>query len=295
MPTITAFAEPTFGRVRLEIDFSDTPAATHIHVHRSLDNSPSHATDPTVRMYGTLDDVTDAFGTWPLKRLSNGRAVLYDTELPLDTPVWYRADTAQTQSTAFDDDGSVTVASSGAVWLKDPVRPFNDLSITIPTGVSDPTCDPTSGIYLVGFDASQYAAASGRFPVEASPYPAVESRPRRGATSSLVLVTRLLADRDRLRNLLAAGGVLLLQTPATFGYGDMYIDVGDATESRLARDHRKPWRQWSLPWVQTSAPGGLSYGVDAARWRDLCDVYATWGAAKVAGKTWLDVLQREAG
>jgi hypothetical protein len=296
MPTITTFTEPAFGRVRLEIDFSDTPAATHFHVHRSLDGSPSHAVDPVLRMYGSgIESFTDAFGTWDLKRLSDGRAVLYDTELPLDTPVWYRLDTSQVLSAAFDDVGSVTVASSGMVWLKDPVRPAHDLSATVPAGVSDPTCDPTSGVYVVGFDPSQYRSASGQFPVEASPYPSVAARPRKGPTFGLTLVTRLLTDRDRLRTLLSSGGALLMQTPAEWGYGDMYVDVGDVTEGRLARDHRKPWRLWTLPLVQTSQPPGLQFGVDAARWQDLCDVYPTWGDVEAAGKTWVDVLQREAG
>jgi hypothetical protein len=295
VPTLTAIPEPSFGRVRLEIDFSDTPAATHIHVHRSLDNTPVHGVDPVVRMYGVLDEFTDAFGTWDLKRLSNGRAVLYDTELPLDTPVWYRADTSQVLSTAFDDDGSHTVASSGQVWLKSPIWPAHDIAATVPAGVSDPTCDPTSGVYVVGFEPSQYASANGQFPVEASPYPAVTSRTRKGKTFGMVLVTRLLADRDRMLTLLGTGSPLLVQTPATWGYGDMYVDVGDATEGRLARDHRKPWRQWTLPLVQIARPAGLQYGVDAARWLDLCDVYATWGAIEAAGKTWFDVLQREAG
>lgn len=295
MPTLTTFNEAAFGRVRLEIDYSDVPAVTHFHVHRSLDNTPSHGTDPVVRMYGTLDDQVDAFGTWPMKRLSNGRAYLYDTEVPLDTPVWYRLDTDQDVSATFDDDGSITIASSGGIWLKDPVRPANDVFITTPASASDPSCDAATGIYFVGLEASSYQAASGRFPVEASPYPVVAARSRRGLTSSLVLATRQLTDRDRLRTLLASGGILLLQTPPSWGYGDMYIDVGDVQEARLARDHRKPPRQFTLPFVQVARPGGLSYGVDAARWKDLCDVFATWGAVEAAGKTWLDVGQREAG
>lgn len=296
MPTITATAEPSFGRVRLEIDISDTPAATHVHVHRSLDATPDHATDPVVRMYGSgIETFTDSYGTWDLKPTSDGLVVLYDTELPLDTEVWYRVDTSQDLSTAFDDVGPVEVASSGLVWLKDPIRPAHDLAASVPAGVSDPVCDPTPGIYVVGFEASQYVSGSSQFAVEASAYPAVATRRRKAKTFGLALVTRLLADRDRLLALLASGGVLLVQTPAEWGYGDMYVDVGDVTESRLARDHRKPWRQWTLPLVEVAQPAGLQFGVDGSRWVDLCDVYATWGAIEAAGKTWIDVLQREAG
>lgn len=110
-----------------------------------------------------------------------------------------------------------------------------------------------------------------------------------------MLVSRLLADRDRVLRLLASGDPLLLQTPPTWGYGDMYLDVGDAQEGRLARDHRKPWRQWVLPFARIERPAGLSFGVDGARWQDLCDVYATWGDITTAAKTWIDVFQREVG
>lgn len=295
MPSLTATAEPAFGRVRLELDFSDTPAATYVHVHRGLAAGPVHGVADVVRLHGVTADLTDAFGTWPMIRTSDGLAVFYDTELPLDTPVYYRADSSQDLTTASATAGPVSIASGGAVWIKDPVRPAHDLQATLATSVTDPTCDPTAGIYFIGFSGSGYASATGRFDVEDSPYPVIAARPRRALTSAFVLVTRQLADRDRLRTLLASGGVLLLQTPPEWGYGDMYVDVGEASEDRIARDHRVPWRTWQLPFAQTLSPSGLQFGVDGARWVDLCDVYATWGDATAAGKTWLDVYQREVG
>lgn len=295
MPTLTAIAEPTFGRVRLEVDFSDTPAATYLHVHRGLTAGPVHGASDEVRVHGVTADLTDAYGTWPMVRASNGRAVFYDTELPLDTNVYYRADSSQALSTASATAGPVNIASSGNVWLKDPIRPAHDLQITLASHVSDPLCDPSTGIYFVGFESSDRAASSGRFAVEDVPEPIIASRLRRSITSSFVLITRQLTDRDRLVRLLATGDVLFLQTPPSWGYGDIYLDVGDVSEGRLARDHRKPWRQWSLPFVVTTSPPGLQYGVDGARWMDGCDVYPTWGAITAAGKTWLDWYQREVG
>ena len=295
MPTLTATAEPTFARVRLELDFSDTPAATYLHVHRGLAAAPAHGVTDVVRLHGVTADLTDAFGTWTLKRASNGRAVFYDTELPLDTPVYYRADSSQALSTAGANAGPVTIASDGAIWIKDPVRPAHDLMATVVRDPVDPACNPAGGLYFIGFDGDNYSSASGRFNVEDSPYPIVASRPRREATSSLVLVTKQLTDRDALKRLLMTGDPLLLQTPATWGYGDIYVDVAEVSVNRLARDHRKPWRQWSLPFALVEQPVGLQFGVDGARWMDLCDVYATWGAITAAGKTWLDVYQREVG
>lgn len=295
MPTLTATAEPTFGRVRLELDFSDTPAATYVHVHRGFAAGPVHGASDEVRMHGVTADLTDAFGTWTMKRVSNGRAVFYDTELPLDTATYYRADSSQALTTASATAGPVTIASDGNVWLKDPIRPAHDLLVTLASHVSDPRCDPTSGIYFVGFEQSTYASATGRFAVEDDPYPIIAARGRRAKESSFVLITRLLSDRDNLLRLLMTGDPLLLQTPPSWGYGDMYLDVGEASESRLARDHRKSWRQWSLPFAHTRQPSGLQFGVDGARWMDGCDVYATWGDITAAGKTWLDWYQREVG
>lgn len=295
MPTLTAIAEPTFGRVRLELDFSDTPAATYLHVHRGLAAAPAHGVADVVRLHGVTADLTDAYGTWTMKRASNGRAIFYDTELPLDTNVYYRADSSQALSTAGANAGPVNIASNGAVWLKDPIRPAHDLTATLVRDPVDPACNPAGGIYVVGFEPDQYASASGRFAVEDSPYPVVAARPRKEATSSLVLVTKQLTDRDNMKRLLMSGDVLLVQTPPAWGYGDIYIDVADVSESRLHRDHRKPWRQWSLPFARTAQPPGLQFGVDGARFLDLCDVYATWGAATAAGKTWIDVFQREVG
>jgi hypothetical protein len=295
VPTLTAVAEPTFARVRLELDFSDTPAATYLHVHRGLAAGPAHGVDDVVRLHGVTADLTDAFGTWTMKRASNGRAVFYDTELPLDVNVYYRADSSQALSTASATAGPVNIASNGAIWLKDPIRPAHDLAATVVRDPVDPACNPASGIYFVGFEGDQYASASGRFQVEDDAFPIVATRPRREATTSMVLVTKQLTDRDRMKTLLMSGDVLLVQTPATWGYGDMYVDAADVSVNRLSRDHRKPWRQWSLPLALTRQPAGLSFGVDGARWQDLCDVYATWADVTAAGKTWIDVFQREVG
>lgn len=295
MPTLTAVQEPTFGRVRLELDFSDTPAATYLHVHRGLAAGPAHGSSDVVRLHGVTADLTDAFGTWTMKRASNGRAVFYDTELPLDTNVYYRADTSQALSAASATAGPVNIASDGAIWIKDPIRPAHDLKATVVRDPIDPACNPAGGLYVVGFEGDSYASASGRFAVEDNPFPVVATRPRREATSSMVLVTKQLTDRDALKRLLMTGDVLLLQTPATWGYGDIYIDVADVNDNRLSRDHRRPWRQWTLPYARAEQPPGLQFGVDGARWQDLCDVYATWGDITTAAKTWFDVFQREAG
>lgn len=295
MPTLTAIAEPTFARVRLELDFSDTPAATYLHVHRGLSAGPVHGVADVVRVHGVTADQVDAFGTWTMKRASNGRAVFYDTEMPLDTDVYYRADSSQALSTASATAGPVNLASDGAVWIKDPIRPANDLKATLVRDPIDPACSVNGGLYVVGFGDNQYASASGRFEVEDNPYPAVATRLRKQFTSSLVLVTKQLTDRDALRRLLLTGDVLFIQSPSSWGYGDMYIDVSDVAENRLDRDHRVPWRQWQLPFAVTERPPGLQFGVDGARWQDLCDVYATWGAITAAAKTWTDVFQREVG
>jgi hypothetical protein len=74
LSSLTAFQTPGRGYVRLELDFT-TPAANSIDakVWRNVG--------------GVLTPLRDG---WPAL-LSNDKAVIYDTEMPMDTPVSYRA------------------------------------------------------------------------------------------------------------------------------------------------------------------------------------------------------------
>lgn len=79
MPTITATPLPVYGWVRVELYWSD-PAVTYARVDRVV---PSTSDVSPLRPHTSYDG--------EYIRLSNGYALFYDTEAPLDTPFYYQA------------------------------------------------------------------------------------------------------------------------------------------------------------------------------------------------------------
>lgn len=78
MPTITAFPDQTNAWVRVEVNWADTPAVTHARVLRY--NTVTGECVP-LRPYVCYD------GDYLL--LSCGHGIFFDTEMPLDTEVYY--------------------------------------------------------------------------------------------------------------------------------------------------------------------------------------------------------------
>lgn len=187
---------------------------------------------------------------------------------------------------------AVTVPSSGAAWLKDPLRPAGDVRVEL--GKPGAACSTEQRVWFVGFTEETYAADSSAFEVVDAPRPDVAASVRKDATGTLLLATRTLADRDRLLAMLAGGTPLLFQAPPEYGWPDRYLAVGDVVVSRIAADHRKPWRRLALPFVVVDAPAGPAEGVPGVRWDDMCNQYATWQQFDASGLTGVDVLFGEA-
>lgn len=81
MPTITATPYPAFGRVLVELDWADTPAANCARAVRTV-----VATGISTPLTPYINPCTAA-GQY--EKLSGGRAIFWDNEAPLDTPVTY--------------------------------------------------------------------------------------------------------------------------------------------------------------------------------------------------------------
>jgi hypothetical protein len=188
----------------------------------------------------------------------------------------------------------VSLASRGSSQLKDPLRPGNNVRIDF-TFDPNPLCIPAEGVFWQSLDVRQQAANAATFNINNQDVPIVVSKVRSSVTSTLTLVSRTFADRDRLVALLAPGSPLLFQVPDEYGLPDAYISVGTSSEGRVLPDHRFPIRVFSLPHVTVAAPGGPMEGTVGARWQDTCNRYATWGAVNAAGLTWTQVLQGLAG
>lgn len=190
--------------------------------------------------------------------------------------------------------GPVMVPSLGACWLKDPLRPSANVRVDFAFD-PNPNCTPTEGVFFQSLDALTRSANAAVFNINNQDTPSVVSKTRSAAASTLTLVTRTFADKDRLNALMAPGSPLLFQVPDEYGVTDMPMSVGTTTESRVLPDHRFPIRVFSLPFSVVAPPGGFMQGTVGARWSDTCNRYASWSAINSAGLTWIQVLDGLAG
>lgn len=188
----------------------------------------------------------------------------------------------------------IVVQSLGACRLKDPLRPGLNARVDFAFD-PNPQCTPTEGVFFQSLDTESQSANSATFNVNNQANPIVVSKTRSSVTSTLTLVSRTFADRDRLIALLASGSPLLFQVPDEYGLPDRYMSIGTDSISRVLPDHKFPIRVFSLPHNVVSAPGGPMQGTVGARWSDTCNRYVSWAAVNGAGLTWTQVLQGAAG
>lgn len=253
--------------------------------------SASNVTGATLNVYGNL--ALSAAVTAPATA-AFGRLYVQITGTPAATAAfyWYGVTAASRASSATS--AAVTVSSLGAFWLRDPLRPGRDVRIDLCFD-PQPGCIPTQGIFFASMDTEQFPDNSGHNNVSNQPETVTVSRARGARNSSLNLVTRTLADRDRLELLVSAGTPLLFQAPPEYGIPDAYLSIAAESVGRVSPDHRFPIRVFQLPFAVEKAPGGPAEGPAGTRWLDQCNVYANWGAVKAAGLTWQQVTDGNAG
>jgi len=218
-----------------------------------------------------------------------------NTNFPF-TPQWdnlMATDPCDTTTTVETCSGNVTMASNGNLWLKDPVRPCNDQLISL-CWAPPPDCNVVPGIFFARLEQETYGSNTSNLdPVNARrPIPVV--RQRGDAESTLVLVTKMFADRDNLLTELEPGSPLLFQGPADYGMPDRYISVGNVTISRYQSDHRYEPRVANLPFVTVNRPAGPSQGICGAQVDDLCDTYGTWDLLAASGLSFQDLIDGKA-
>jgi hypothetical protein len=183
----------------------------------------------------------------------------------------------------------VTLQSAGGGWLRDPLHPANDLRLLIK---GDRACAAT-GIYYVGRTGQTRAADSAINEVPGAEYPVPTFTTRKSARSTLVVMTRTLHDRNRLKALHAPGAPLMLQLPAEYDVPyPTYQLHGDVELTAISQDQKHPIRLAQSPTAEMKAPVGPNEGVYGARYDDETR-YTTFTAATAAGVTWVDLLQGE--
>jgi hypothetical protein len=184
--------------------------------------------------------------------------------------------------------GSVTLASNGNAWWKDPLHPATMIKLVFDLGAA---CT-TSGVVYGGVStAPTRAADSTLLDVNSSDLPVSVWGVRKGPQASIRVGTVTVADRDAVYALHASGAPLLLQLPSAYNLADHYQQHGDLTEGYLGPDQRKPWRAFQSGYSQVYAPVGPAEGVFGVRYQDI-NRWTTYLAAEATGGGAYDTYNR---
>lgn len=240
--------------------------------------------------------------------VSDGLAVLWDTLLPLDVPIFYRARTDL--STIILTSNTIILTGTGDTqgWLKDPAEPVNDIALRTCPG---PVCpldvdnDDTSVSFL-RLGQSQFASASGVFPIINAARPRTVAMTRKARTETLGILSHTLTAEAKVEDILASGRNLWLVLQRKYGWayrqwGGDYIAVGDVTEERPpSANMTRPHRAWGLPFslgrapfVPTGLSGGNGVGVNGATYGDATATGRTYADRTATGNTYLDSSRGE--
>lgn len=203
--------------------------------------------------------------------LSGGAWVGYDYESWFGRPTVYEAVVAPSTVIASEP---VTL-DVAAVWLRHPGVP--DLSVTVEiAGEAEET-----------YPISQFVTAP-----QGRTHPIVYTDGRRKAKQATMQVfTWDLDELAALRSIVDDGQVLLLDVPASLGWGveHQYMAIGDVVAARNTPTVAEfGGRTWSLPYLVVDRPEG---GQQAQwSWTDVQAGYATWSDVLAAFETWRDLI-----
>ncbi|GGV91537.1 hypothetical protein [Streptomyces massasporeus] len=222
---------------------------------------------------GTRTLVRGPSGLIDRQPITSDLLVIEDHEAPFGVQYYYAV-------TVYTAGGAVQVTrSSGPVtlelpdgneaWLKDPGNPQRNVKVLV--------AKPPDW---------QRPIEQAAFVIRGRRNKVVLSGRRQGLEGELAIWTRSDEERAALHLLLDSGNTLLWQTAPGMGVADMYVSVGQITESRVSPLAQEQWRAWTLPLTEADLP--LTTGVNGAAGRtwqdvvtefatcaDLLDVYAT--------------------
>ncbi|MGA5767450.1 hypothetical protein ACPC36_08200 [Streptomyces pseudogriseolus] len=223
---------------------------------------------------GTRTLVRGAGGLIDRQILTSDLLVVEDHEAPMGVPLYYWVE-------VYDVGGSRSTRSSSTItltldvneaWLKDPGNPQRNLRVLVEKAPDWQRSIEQSGHVVRG--RRNKVVLSGR---------------RQGLEGELAVWTRSDDERRALHLLLDSGRTLLWQAMPGMGVTDMYVSVGQISETRVSRLAQEVWRAWSLPLTEQDMPvtvgvsgaAGRTWqdiAVEFATWNDLMKVYASWEA-----------------
>lgn len=244
----------------------------------------------------TLERGLSATGPWEFIRevaLLGQIGSTYDTTVPLDTPVWYRW-TSDLGDVVIQ--GPFTELSGGNVFLKDPVRPWANLELSIcedgPHPVARALCSQTGPEFVwVAHGEKVRRADVGMFDRLDAQTPADVYARRKRLDGAMELFSRTLAGMESVETLFDAGGPLQLQMPPVYGWRDAFVQPYDLAENYISRNQALPFRRWDAPFtvVDSSAAVGPIQGTECANWCTVEETWPTFADMVGAGGTWAQV------
>jgi hypothetical protein len=227
---------------------------------------------------GTLTPVRGQSGDLVLAPVTTDLDVETDYEAPLGVPISYMVEifSSAGEQWAIYTSAPIVIDAAPDAWhvlLKDPTAPARNMLTTwqTPPEWTSPARQAT------------YVPLNSTNPI-------VRYDVRGSQTGTLALITMSDSERAALTWLLAAGDTLLMQAPPGCGIDDVYVQVGDVVESRVAGYAQDPIRTWQLPLTVVGRPSGPMVGTAGRTWQDVADGYGTWRDVLSAYQTWMGVL-----
>jgi hypothetical protein len=214
---------------------------------------------------------------------------VYDYEAPLDVPVTYES---TSDLGVVYSAGPVTIVSDGYVWFKDPGRPWANFRLDFCSQVGVPCPDIMDPISVIRFGDATRAADATLPGVLNAERPADIYARRKDVVTSIQFASKTLEAITTIYELFTAGGPLLIQAPAAYGWPDRYYQPEGLEEEYVGLDQRKPWRLWNVPLIVVDAPSYVpgSQGTLCANWCLVEDTFPTFADMTATTATWGDLL-----
>lgn len=262
LPLMTIDVMEATASVR--VTFRELPADHMITIYRVLAN-------------GARTLVRGPSGLYSKTPLASDLLIFEDYEAPLGVPFSYYAETAgQVSGVTRRETDVVTIPHDdiNTAWIKDPGNPQRNARVTV---VKRP-------VWVRPIEQAAYVVQGRRNKV-------IRSGRRNGQEGDLIIWTMSDEERAGFNWLLDSGNVLLWQTGPGVGVGDMYVNVGQSSESDDDQAAEDPFRTWTLPLTEADMP--ITVGVNGTggrSWQDVLTEFATWEDVRKTFATWEDVL-----
>lgn len=227
---------------------------------------------------GSMTPVRGSSGDLSKVTVTGDVAVAEDFEAPLGESLAYYLKLWTTSGTGY------MTAASDSVMIPEP-----DETLVVIKDPGLPARRTTAVVAKGGMPDWTRNARQGVNPVRGRARPIVISDVRTSRTGTIQLVTETQGDIEQMWWLLETGNTLLLQWPASMGEADIYVQIGDVTEARIAEYASYSDRTWSIPLTEVDRPVGGMTGSPARTWQDVNDGFADWLDVMNAHDNWLDV------